>query len=77
MGDGGPYVAFNPRNRDFWASHTGLAALHDNQLDQAYQRACSFILYAKERLITEHNWVESAVEDRKVACWLLVLWLFC
>jgi hypothetical protein len=66
MGGEGPYVRFDPQSRAFWASHTGLAVLDDEELDAAYSRARQFIIQSKEVLVTEHGWEEAGVEDGKV-----------
>ncbi|KAF8492130.1 hypothetical protein JB92DRAFT_3004296 [Gautieria morchelliformis] len=66
MGGEGPYVRFDPQSRAFWASHTGIAALDDEELEAAYSRAYQFIVQSKEILVKEHSWDEAVAEDGKI-----------
>ncbi|KAF8492136.1 hypothetical protein JB92DRAFT_3004338 [Gautieria morchelliformis] len=58
MGNRDPNVQFNPDNRVFWASHTGLPALDDKELDATYQRAHKFLTDRVKTLIKENKWRE-------------------
>lgn len=66
MGNKDPYVQFNPDNRVFWASHTGLSAMDDKELDAMYQKAHKFFIERINMLIKEHKWRELDMGNRQV-----------
>lgn len=61
-----PYVQFNPDNRVFWASRTGLSELDDKELEAIYQRAHNFFTERIKALIKEHKWRDLDLGTRQV-----------
>ena len=66
MGETGPYVRFNPEERDCWMEYTGLTSFDDEELESAYKKSHEFILENKERLVKDYGWKETRVEDNEV-----------
>lgn len=66
MGNKDPHIQFNPENRVFWASHSGLSAMDDKELDAAYQRAHKFFVERINIMIKEHKWRELDLGNRQV-----------